>query len=111
MSARRALLPFAIATVLLAGPLRAEDAGKASYTKHCASCHGADGGGSAQKATLLKLDPKLLDLRRSESASATPAELREIVVAGKNKMPAYGKKLPAAEIDALMAYVEKLRHP
>jgi mono/diheme cytochrome c family protein len=111
MSARTVLVPFAIATALLTGTLRAEDAGKASFTKRCASCHGEDGRGNAQKATLLKLDPKLLDLHRAETADLTPAQRREIVVAGKNKMPAYGKKLPVAELDALMAYVEKLRQP
>ena len=109
MSTRAVLLPFVIATALLAGTLRADDAGKAAFTKKCATCHGEDGHGSAAKATALKIDPKLLDFGRPEAASLSAEELRKIVAEGKGKMPAYGKKLPAAEIDALVAHVQTLR--
>jgi mono/diheme cytochrome c family protein len=70
----------------------------------CASCHGADGHGSAAKATTLKIDAKLLDLGRAEAKGISRAEKRTILVDGKGKMPGYGKKVAAEEIDPLLDY-------
>jgi mono/diheme cytochrome c family protein len=100
---------LAIAVALLSSPLRAADEGNAAFTKRCASCHAEDGRGNVQKATLLKLDPKLLDFARPEAASLGTADLHKAIAEGKHKMPAYGTKLTPAEIDALVAHVEKLR--
>jgi mono/diheme cytochrome c family protein len=86
----------------------ADDAGR-RLTKKCATCHGEDGHGSAAKAGALKIDPALLDFSRPEAASLSAEELRKIVAEGKGKMPAYGKKLTAPEIDALVSHVQTLR--
>ncbi len=97
-----------IFAALLCIPSLALADGKATYDKNCASCHGADGTGNATKAKILKLDPASLNLGRAETANATAAELKEIVLKGKAKMPAYEKKLAAEEIDPVVEYTMKL---
>jgi mono/diheme cytochrome c family protein len=74
----------------------------------CKSCHGENGRGVAAKATVLKIEPKLLDLARPEAATLTLDERREALLHGKGKMPAYGKKLKPEEIDPLLAYAAEL---
>jgi cytochrome c6 len=82
--------------------------GKATYDKSCASCHGADGTGNASRAKMLKIDAATLNLGRPESAKLTRDELKEVVVTGKGKMPAYGKKLKAEEIDPVLDHALSL---
>jgi mono/diheme cytochrome c family protein len=121
---RRLTLPLVIAWVSLSlgwaadgGDAPAAQApppaasGQATYDRLCTSCHGADGRGNAVKAKALKLDPQLLDLARPEAAKLTRDETRKILVEGKGKMPAYGAKLGAAEIDAALEHAEGLVAP
>lgn len=82
--------------------------GKATYDKMCASCHGADGKGNADKAKLLKLDVATLNLGRAESAKLTQDDLKKIITDGKAKMPAYGKKLKPEEVDPIVAHTTTL---
>jgi mono/diheme cytochrome c family protein len=81
---------------------------KAVYKKLCASCHGPDGRGNPAKAKILKIDPKLLDLGRPESANLTRDQLKTILLKGKNKMPAYEKKLKPAEVDPVLDFAIEL---
>lgn len=92
----------------------AKDAGahaaiQARYDKLCKSCHGADGKGNAAKAKTLKIDATKLDLTRAEAANLTKEERRKILLEGKEKMPAYAKKLKPEEVDAMVEFVEGLR--
>ncbi|MBV9210494.1 MAG: cytochrome c [Acidobacteria bacterium] len=76
------------------------DAG-ALYAKSCAKCHGADGSGKALRGRNLtdaKWQAKVSDERIFNS-----------IANGKERMPAFGKKYSDAEIDALVAYVRKLK--
>ena len=82
--------------------------GKATFEKMCASCHGADGRGNAEKAATLKLDAALLNLGRPESAKIARDELKKILLEGKEKMPKYGKKLKADEQDPVLDYAMQL---
>ncbi len=109
MNVRTTLLPLALAAALMATAAQAGDPAAAMYTKKCATCHSADGHGDAKKAAVLKIEPALLDFNRPASLSLGADELRKIVAEGKGKMPAYGKTLKPAEIDALVAHVETLR--
>jgi mono/diheme cytochrome c family protein len=90
------------ALTLVAGSAHADSAGKATYDKMCASCHGADGRGNAAKARVLKIDPKLLDLGREEARSIPREAKRKILLEGKAKMPAYAKKLKADQVDPVL---------
>lgn len=102
----RSLLVAAILSLSL--PTIAFADGKASFDKMCASCHGADGKGNPAKAGILKIDAAVLNLGRPEGAKATKDELKQIVIKGKNKMPAYEKKLAAADVDPVLDYAMQL---
>jgi cytochrome c6 len=93
-----------VAVALFAAPVRAQGTGEKTYKAKCAGCHGPDGAGAtpAGKAT------KARDLCSDEVKKASEAEWTEIVVKGKNKMPAYDKKLSEAEIKDVIAYMRGL---
>ncbi len=96
-----------IALLCLAGSVsRAQDVanGEKLYKAKCASCHGPDGKGetAAGKAT------KARDFGSSEVKSETDAAWTDVIVKGKNKMPAYDKKLTDAEVKDVVAYIRSL---
>jgi mono/diheme cytochrome c family protein len=101
---RALLLAFVIAFPAAAS---AEDA-KPAYDKMCASCHGADGTGNPAKAKVLKIDPELLNLGRPEAAGLSRDELKDRLLNGKAKMPAYAKKLKAEQVEPMLDYVMQL---
>jgi mono/diheme cytochrome c family protein len=74
------------------------------YKAKCATCHGADGAGAtpAGKAT------KARDFHSEDVKKETDEEWTQIIVKGKNKMPAYDRKLTDAEIKDVVAYVRAL---
>lgn len=82
--------------------------GKKPYEKSCASCHGKDGKGNDKMAKMFKVDPKELDLTSEDSAEDSDEELTKVIVDGKNKMPAYGKKMKAEEIKSVVEYLRSL---
>ncbi len=76
------------------------------YKKNCNMCHFPD---KADK----KLGPGLKDLFKNKELPqshkpATEPNVREQIEKGSKAMPAFGKKLAAEDIDALMAYLKTL---
>jgi mono/diheme cytochrome c family protein len=105
----RMTMAFIAGLLLSAAPAAAQPAdGKAVYEKNCASCHGADGKGNAQKEKVLKLEPGSTNLGRDAVAGQSKDEKKTITTDGKGKMPAYGKKLSQPEIDAVSEYTMQL---
>jgi len=92
------------ASFLFGGSANAQDAGEKVYKAKCASCHGADGKGvtAAGKAT------KARDFCSDEVKKETDEEWTTILTKGKNKMPAYDKKLTEAELKSVIAYIRSL---
>ncbi|HKV26305.1 MAG TPA: cytochrome c [Candidatus Acidoferrum sp.] len=89
----------------LCGPAaNAQSAGEKVYKAKCAMCHGADGKGetAAGKST------KARDFCSDEVQKETDEEWTAILVKGKNRMPAYDKKLTDAEIKDVISYVRRL---
>ena len=84
--------------------VKAQGDGEKLYKSKCASCHGADGAGAtpAGKAT------KARAFCSDEVQKETDEEWTSIVVKGKNKMPAYDKKLTDAEVKELVGYIRGL---
>jgi len=85
---------------------RAAPEGQALYKKHCNMCHFPD---KADK----KMGPGLKDLLKNTELplSKKPASVevvREQINKGSKAMPAFGKKLSAKEMDALMEYLKTL---
>jgi len=89
---------------LLITPAKSQGGGEAVYKAKCATCHGADGVGAtpAGKAT------KARDFCSDEVKKETDAEWTEIIAKGKNKMPAYDRKITDAEVKDVVAYIRGL---
>jgi len=94
------------AIVLAASLASAQDVanGQKAYTAKCASCHGPDGKGQTAAGKTTKVRDFSLDEVKKES----DAVWTEIVVKGKNKMPAYDKKLSDTEVKDVVAYIRTL---
>jgi cytochrome c6 len=92
------------ALCLSSTPVSAQSAGEKVYKAKCATCHGPDGAGAtpAGKAT------KARDVCSEEVKKETDEEWTAIIVKGKNKMPAYDKKITEAEIKDVVAYIRGL---
>lgn len=92
------------AMCLLSAAAKAQGEGEKVYKAKCATCHGADGAGAtaAGKAT------KARDFCSEDVKKETDEEWTTIIVKGKNKMPAYDKKLSEAEIKDVVAYIRGL---
>jgi cytochrome c1 len=71
--------------------------GAALYKEQCASCHGADGRGSAIGITLV-----------DRPGLYRAPEMAEVVKRGRGRMPAF-PQLKAEELGAVIAYLRKIR--
>ena len=93
-----------VAIFLLVPGANSQGAGEKIYKAKCTSCHAADGtgGSAAGKAT------KARDFCSDEVKQETDEEWTAIMVKGKNKMPAYDKKLTDAEMKEVIAYIRGL---
>jgi cbb3-type cytochrome c oxidase subunit III len=76
------------------------------FDKNCATCHGKDGQAKTFKAKFNHAR-NLTDAKWQ--AEASDERLFNSISNGKGKMPAWGKKFSEAEINALVAYVRKLK--
>lgn len=97
----------ATSTASAAAPAAPRDA-QVIWDKLCKSCHGSDGRGNDAKAKTLKIEPALLNLGREGTENLTRDELKTIVLEGKEKMPAYRKKVRPEEVDALLELAEQI---
>lgn len=80
--------------------------GDALFIKNCASCHGKDGRAKTFKAKFNHArnlaDPKWQAVINDE-------HMYESILHGKDKMPAFGKKLSENEVAALVTYIRMLK--
>lgn len=75
------------------------------YNKHCATCHGKDGRGKTFKG---KLTHARDFTDRKWQNDTSDERFFNSIMKGKRKMPAFSKKLSAAEIDALVKNIRAL---
>ena len=66
--------------------------GKALWTTHCKSCHGAKGLGDGTKASTLKTE--VGDLSKADAQAQTDGTLFYQLSEGRDDMPAFKKKIP-----------------
>jgi len=79
---------------------------KTTFDAKCATCHGKDGRGKTFKGKL----SHARDLTSGEWQNDVSDErLFNSISNGRNKMPAFKKKLSEAQIDELVAYVRRFR--
>ena len=100
---KRLISLLALLAMVIAIPAFAD--GGATYKTKCSSCHGADGSGQ----TPVGKSMKIRDLRSAEVQKQTDVELTKIIAGGKGKMPAYGKQLSNADVEALIAHIRTLK--
>jgi cbb3-type cytochrome c oxidase subunit III len=79
---------------------------KLVFEKHCATCHGKDGQAKTFKAKLNHAR-NLTDAKWQ--AEVTDERIFNSITNGKGKMPAWGKKLSEAQINALVGYVRNFK--
>ncbi len=101
----RFMTVLTIFALLLSLPALAAPDGAALYKAKCTMCHGADGAGQTPTGKAMKLK----DLRADEVQKQTDLELTKVIAGGKGKMPAYGKQLSTADIQAVIAHVRTLK--
>ena len=70
-------------------------AGKTLWDTHCKSCHGAKGLGDGPKASQLNTEPG--DFSKNDFQSQTDGSLFYKTSEGRDDMPSYKKKIPAAD--------------
>jgi cytochrome c553 len=76
----------------------------ATYKTNCASCHGADGHGSAVGKSL-----HAADFHSSQVQDQTDAQLAAVISQGRGNMPPFGTSLSKDQIDALVKYIRTFR--
>jgi mono/diheme cytochrome c family protein len=83
----------------MANPVAANAAsiaeGKALWSTHCKSCHGAKGLGDGSKAAQLKTEPG--DFSKTDFQSQTDGSLFYKTTEGRDDMPSFKKKIPDAD--------------
>jgi mono/diheme cytochrome c family protein len=94
------------------GPDQSND-GAALYTRHCAACHGAEGGGDGWNAPNLPVPPTPHADANLMSQRADDTLFDGIAVGGyvldkSARMPAFGSMLTAVQIRALIAHIRRL---
>lgn len=105
MKTRSMVILAALALLVALPAMAAGSDGAALYKTKCTSCHGADGSGQ----TPVGKSMKIRDLRSAEVQKQTDIQLTDIIAGGKGKMPAYGKQISTADIQALIAHIRTLK--
>ncbi len=67
------------------------------FQNNCAKCHGKDADGRFMAGP---------SLTSKKAAALSTDELRNMITNGKGRMPKFGDKLTAAQIDTLVAEIE-----
>jgi mono/diheme cytochrome c family protein len=74
------------------------------YISNCARCHGADGKGNTKLGQDMGIPDLTVTARRMSLT-----RVKNVISNGDGDMPAFKKKLKAAQIASLAAYVRSLR--
>jgi mono/diheme cytochrome c family protein len=93
-----------LVTLAVPSPLQAQSDPAKFFKANCTLCHGEDGSGSSPTGKALKAK----DLRSSEVQDKSDAELAEVIMKGKGKMPAFGAKIKPDDGMKLVAYIRSL---
>ena len=94
---------FVMIAIMTSGSVAFAADASATWTTHCAGCHGKDGSGSTMMGK--KLGVK--DYTKEQGFS--DAEATKVIKDGKGKMKGFAGKLSDADVKALVAYVRSLK--
>lgn len=105
----------ALMTLLLAvnvsaqAPAAATPDGAKIFAAKCTPCHAKDAKGNPGMVKMFKLkDISVINLTAEATAKKKDADLTEVLLAGRNKMPAFKGKLTDEEISAVIGYIRSL---
>lgn len=90
---------------LLFSTLAFADGGADTYKAKCSACHGTTGAGD----TMLGRNLKLRSLASDDVQKESDEQLFIIVSKGKNRMPAFDKKLSSQQIRELVKHLRSLK--
>lgn len=72
----------------------------------CVACHGMDGSGAQMKQIL----PEIKDLAAADlQTKLTDAQIREVILKGRGKMPPFEPVFKPEEIDSIVLYLRSLK--
>ena len=91
--------------VLIFSTYTLADSGADTYKAHCSACHGAKGMGD----TLLGKNLQMRPLGSDDGQNKSDDELASIIGKGKNRMPAFGRKLSKQQIADVVRYIRSLK--
>ncbi len=80
------------------------------YESHCYDCHDDEGRGRGPQTRAFDLEVPDLTLEQTWLDSSKQ-DMRAAIRDGKGEMPAFGRKLTAAQIDALIDFMEEAYRP
>lgn len=78
------------------------------YMRDCARCHGAEGAADTGQAEIYNAT-NFTDAAWWRKERPSNARMRRVIARGGSGMPAFGKRLSAAEINALLPYVRAFK--
>jgi cytochrome c6 len=81
------------------------ETGAEIYKARCSACHAASGAGD----TMLGKNMKLRALGSPDVQKQSDQELAAIISRGKNRMPAYERRLTRDQIAAVVRYIRTLK--
>ncbi len=81
---------------------------RAVYMRNCARCHGAEGAADTEQAEIYNAT-NFTDAGWWRRERPNNFRLRRVIANGGSGMPAFGKRLSAAEINALVPYVRAFK--
>ena len=90
--------------VLLSLPVPAQETSESLFKGKCAMCHGPNGAGKTMMGEKLKIPA----LQSADVQKKSDADLKTIIIKGKDKMPAYEAKLNKEQIEMMVAYIRDL---
>ena len=97
-------LPGILVFALLCSCSALAENGAEIYKKKCAACHGASGAGD----TMIGKNLKIHSLRSREAQDRSDEDLFNIIAKGRNKMPAFDRKLSREQIHDLVWHIRAL---
>lgn len=106
MSRKIGIAAVAFGALVLSGPMRAEGPGRSStWESYCTVCHGSDGKSNTEEGKKRNARD-LTDARWL--ASVSDSRLAGSIRRGRDKMPAFGRKLSDEQVKALVAEIRAL---
>ena len=106
---KTAVIFLAIMLFLFSSAVFVQAAENPLFQAKCAPCHSNDGTGNKKLGILVGGDLSRLDLTKKTTSQKSDRELKETILNGTGKMPAFKEKISKAEADELVKFLRALQ--